>query len=292
MSTSADVVLGSVVGTNPLIKFSHSLVHLCVGRCSLIDGLVSGVPSDWLKSCRPLNNSCSKILSDSVTSVSVSSLEGTKTLSSWEISFGFRMGPILEYAFKLFSADWIVRRIAETSSSLFVSARCLSIVNIFFRLGLSMDCADFRSFHDEFNVFCVRRNSSFRYVTLVDCSFSFIRRLRCLMVFFRSRTFVPVCDRISEKLYFVWLWQHCLSAESIYCVSSLSMFWYVCLSLLEIFCVCLHFSCRVTKRWCRLLRISSDVSDIKHVFVVLWSAGVCCSIVQGLVCFHRITSFR
>lgn len=35
----------------------------------------------------------------------VSSSEGTKTLSSWEISFGFRMGPILEYASKLFSAD-------------------------------------------------------------------------------------------------------------------------------------------------------------------------------------------
>ena len=54
VSTSADVVLGSVVGTNPLIKISHSLVHLCVGRCSLIDGLVSGVPSGWLKSCRPV----------------------------------------------------------------------------------------------------------------------------------------------------------------------------------------------------------------------------------------------
>ena len=96
VSTSADVVSGSVVGTNPPIRFSHSLVHWCVGRCSLIDGLVSGVPSDWLKSCRPLNNSCSKILSDSVTSVSVSLSEGTKTLSSWEISFGFRMGPSLD----------------------------------------------------------------------------------------------------------------------------------------------------------------------------------------------------
>lgn len=96
----------------------------------------------------------------------------------------------------------MVCSIAETSSRLFVSARCSSIVNIFFRLGLSMDCADFRSFHAECNASCVRRNSSFR-----------------------SRTFVPVCDRISEKLYLVWLWQHCLSAESIYCVSSLSMFW-------------------------------------------------------------------
>ena len=119
----------------------------------------------------------------------------------------------------------MVRRIAETSSSLFDSARCSSVVSIVFRLGLSIACADFRSFHAEFNASCVRRNSSFRYVTLVDCSFSLIRRLRCLVVFFRSRTFVPVFDRISEKLYFVWLWQHCLSAESIYCVSSLSMFW-------------------------------------------------------------------
>ena len=96
VSTSADVVSGSVVGTNPLIKFSHSLVHLCVGRCSLIDGLVSGVPSDWLKSCRPLKSSCSKILSDSVTSVSVLSSDGIKTLSSWETSLGLRTGPILE----------------------------------------------------------------------------------------------------------------------------------------------------------------------------------------------------
>ena len=96
VSVSAYVVSGRVVGTNPLIKFSHSLVHLCVGRCSLIDGLVSGVPSDWLKLCHPLKSSCSKILSDSVTSVSVLSSDGIKTLSSWEISLGFRMGPILE----------------------------------------------------------------------------------------------------------------------------------------------------------------------------------------------------
>ena len=64
VSTSADVVSGSVVGTNPPIRFSHLLVHLCVGRCSLIDGLVSGVPSDWLKLCRPLKSSCLKILFD------------------------------------------------------------------------------------------------------------------------------------------------------------------------------------------------------------------------------------
>ena len=158
----------------------------------------------------------------------------------------------------------MVRRIAETSSSFFVSARCSSIVSIFFRLGLSIACADFRSFHAEFNASCVRRNSSFRYVTLVDCSFSLIRRLRCLVVFFRSRTFVPVCDRISEKLYFVWLWQHCLSAESIYCVSSLSMFWKVCLSLLEMFCVCLHFSCSVTNRWCRLLLVTHFIRCVKY----------------------------
>ena len=69
--TLSDVVLGSVVGIDPLIRFSHSFVHLCVGRCSLIDGLVRGVPSDWLKSCRPLKNSCSEIWSDSVTSVTV-----------------------------------------------------------------------------------------------------------------------------------------------------------------------------------------------------------------------------
>ena len=96
VSKSAEVVSGSVVGINPPIRFSHSLVHLCVGRCSLIDGLVSGVPSDWLKSCRPLKSSCSKILSDSVTSVSVLLSDGTKTLSSWEISLGFRTSPILE----------------------------------------------------------------------------------------------------------------------------------------------------------------------------------------------------
>ena len=94
--TSVGVVSGSVVGINPLIKFSHSFVHLCVGRCSLIDGLVSGVPSDWLKSCRPLRSSCSKILFDSDISVSVLSSDGTRTLSSWDLSLGFRIGPILE----------------------------------------------------------------------------------------------------------------------------------------------------------------------------------------------------
>ena len=96
MRTLSDVVSGSVVGIEPLIRFSHSFVHLCVGRCSLIDGLVRGVPSDWLKSCRPRKRSCSKIFADSVISVSVLSLDGTKTLSSCEISFGFKMGPIFE----------------------------------------------------------------------------------------------------------------------------------------------------------------------------------------------------